>query len=153
MEIIQHRNFALFSPLHVGHYGQLGSGSYRQQLGRDLKYFLKEQKKSLSDYSGLLALFDNEEFFGDEFDAALWRELSFLEDSSPFNIVDAVADTVNNGFRFYFLGVEFFVSRQCPVYSCHSVTLSKPALVFKLVCQLEINSDVSIIKYNLPIHQ
>lgn len=153
MEIIQHRNSALFSPLHVGHYGQLGSGGYRQQLGRDLLYFLKEQKKLLSAYSGLLALFDNEEFFGDEFDAALWRELSFLEDSSPFNIVDAVADTVNDGFRFYFLGVEFFVSRQCPVYSCHSVTLSKPALVFKLMSQLESNSDVSIVKYNLPIHQ
>ncbi len=153
MEIIQQKNSALFSPLHVGHYGQLGSGSCRQQLGRDLLYFLKEQKKSLSAYSGLLALFDNEEFFGDEFDAALWRELSFLEDSSPFNIVDAIADPINDGFRFYFLGVEFFVSRQCPVYSCHSVTLSKPALVFKLMNQLEMASDISVVKYNLPIHQ
>lgn len=153
MEIVQHKSSALFSPLHVGHYGQLGSGSCRQQLGCDLLFFLKEQKKSLSVYSGLLALFDNDEFFGDEFDAALWRELSFLEDSSPFNIVDAVADTVNDGFRFYFLGVEFFVSRQCPVYSCHSVTLSKPALVFKLISQLEANSDISVVKYNLPVHQ
>lgn len=153
MEIIQHKNSALFSPLHVGQYGQLGSGSCRQQLGRDLLFFLKMQKKSLSAYSGLLALFDNEEFFGDEFDAALWRELSFLEDSSPFNIVDAVADAVNDGFRFYFLGVEFFVSRQCPVFSCHSVTFSKPALVFKLMSQLETNSDISVVKYNLPIHQ
>lgn len=152
MEATQHRNSTLFRPLHVGHYGQLGSGTCRLELSHDLLFFLDEQNKDSSVYAGLLALYDNEEFFGDEFDAALWRELSFLEDSSVFNIVDANVDPVNNGFRFYFQGVEFFVSRQCPVYSSHSVTLSKPALVFKLMRQLELSSDISVIKYNLPIH-
>ncbi len=153
MEKTIQRNSALFRPLHVGHYGQLGSGQNNIELSRDLRFFLAEQKKSASLYSGLLALFDNDEFFGDEFDAALWRELSFLEDSSAFNIVDAIADPEMDGFHFHFLGHDFFVNRQCPVYSCHSVTISRPALVFKLLSQLQISSDISVIKYDLPVYQ
>ena len=153
MELTHHRTSSLFRPLRVGHYGQLGAGRVHAELGRDLNLFLEEQKSSMSVYSGLLALFDDDEFFGDEFDAAIWRELSFLEDDSAFNIVDAVVDPVNDGFRFHFLGTDFFVNRQCPVYSCHSVTRSRPALVFKLLSQLQMSSDISIVEYNLPIHQ
>lgn len=153
MEIANHRTSALFRPLHVGHYGQLGSGSSRVELSRDLLFFQQEQIKSASVHSGLLALFDDDEFFGDEFEAALWRELTFLEDNSAFNIVDAVADPINEGFRFHFSGADFFVNRQCPVYSCHSVTISRPALVFKLLSQLKMSSDISVIEYNLPIYQ
>ena len=153
MENTLQRNSPLFRPLHVGHYGQLGSGQKCGELSRDLLYFLTEQQRTASVYTGLLALFDNDEFFGDEFEAALWRELSFLEDNSAFNIVDAIADLDNDCFRFHFLGHDFFVNRQCPVYSCHSVSISRPALVFKLLSQMRVNSDISVIKYNLPIYQ
>lgn len=153
METTNYRSAALFRPLHVGHYGQLGAGTCRTELSRDLLNFLNEQKQSGSLHAGLLAIFDNDEFFGDEFDAALWRELSFLEDNSAFNIVDAIADPVYDGFRFQYIGAEFFVTKQCPVYSCHSVTLSRPALVFKLMSQVDMSSHVSVVKYNLPIHQ
>lgn len=152
METTDYRPTALFRPLHVGHYGQLGSGSNHAELSRDLQFYREEQHKSASLHTGLLALFDDDEFFGDEFEAALWRELSFLEDGSAFNIVDAVKDPVYDGFRFHYIGTDFFVSRQCPVYSCHSVTISRPAIVFKLLSQLATPSDVSVIEYNLPIH-
>lgn len=153
MQNTQSRKITLFKPVHVGHYGQLGSGACRLTLSRDLLQFLDKQNIESSVYAGLLALYDTEEFFGDEFDAALWRELSFLEDRSVYSIVDAIADPANNGFRFHFQDVEFFVSRQYPVTSSHSVVLSKPALVFKLMSQLELSSDISVVKYNLPIHQ
>lgn len=117
----------------VGLYNQLGSGSSCQSLRTDLLFFLSEQKKTPSNHLSFWAVFEDDDFFDNEFEAALWRELSFLNSGTAESVnsqIDIISDPLENGFRFDFAGVEFYVYGLYAANSRHSRRFPYPTLVF-----------------------
>lgn len=135
----------LFHPLQLSLYGQLGSGTSRYALKRDLLTFLENQKKTSSVYLSLLAIFEEEDFFEDEFNAAIWRELVFLtdeEENSTGFPIDSEIDPLNTGFCFDLAGTDFYVRPLQAKKAESSIKLSHPTLVFNLLSQIEIQLRV-----------
>ena len=134
----------LFQPLQVNLYSQLGSGSSRNVLRKDLLFFLKEQKKSSSNYLSLLAVFEEDEFSAEEFEAALWRELWFLtelEDSQIICKAEFSNDNLNLGYYLEIAGNNLFVKTH---YSKNETDSIYPTLVFNVMSQLNIHHRISI---------
>lgn len=136
----------LFCPFQIGQYGQLGSGSSRFELRKDLLMFLDEQNKSSSIYLSLLAVFEEDELFEDELNSSIWRELAFLavaEETIFSNAGSAVWDFQHQGYRFFLSGTEFFVRHLRQQGSTDTDSLTSPHLAFSLFHQLEMRALIN----------
>lgn len=122
----------------VGLYGKFGTGAYWQDMRKDLLFFLQEQKKTSSIYLSFWAVFEPEEMTEQEFEEALWRELSFLtsqEEREADWPKNSVQDPFDPGFRFALGGSEFFVVGLHSRSSRKARCFSRPALVFNVFDQ------------------
>ena len=145
MQTLYPQTARLFQPLQLSVYSQLGSGASRHTLKHDLLTFIEEQKKTSSVYLSLLAIFEEEDFFEDEYNAAIWRELVFLtdeEENSTGFPIDSEIDPLNPGYCFDLAGTDFYVRPLQSEKSESSIKLSHPTLVFNLVSQIEIQLRV-----------
>lgn len=124
---------------HLGLYGQLGAGTSSLNLKNDLKKFLEEQKKTSSFHFSFWAVFEEDEFLEEEFEATVWRELSFLAytEEKHEGRVDVLTDRMNPGFRFSFSEAELFVVGLHSTNSRHSRRFPRPTLVFNVFKKLE----------------
>ena len=124
----------------VGLYGRIGHADTWRELRRDLLFFLQEQKKSASIYLTFWAIFEPGTLSEDDFERAMWAELSALtsEESKDQDWRDpAHADPSSKEFRFSLEGSEFFVVGLHPQSSRLGRRFSRPALVFNVFEQFE----------------
>lgn len=119
----------------VGMYGKFGSGDSWRDLRNDLLYFLEQQKKTNSIYLSFFAVFEEQEFTEEEFEAALWRELSLLtsvEDRETDWAPNVNSNPGDEAFRFSLGGAEFFVVGLHSNSSRHSRRFSQPVIIFNV---------------------
>lgn len=136
----------------VGLYDQLGSGGSYRSLRTDLLFFLSEQNKAPWDHLSLWAVFEDDDFLENEFDDALWRELSFLNsgtNESTNSQITVTSDPLENGFHFTFAGAKFFVYGLCATNSRHSRRFPYPTLVFTVFNQHQAHQISRAESYNV----
>jgi len=124
----------------VGMYGSFGTGQSWRTLRNDLLFFLKEQKKTSSIYLSFWAVFEPQEMSEEEFEQALWNELSHLtsEEDKAFDWPQgAITDPQNPGFRFSLGGSEFFVVGLHSNSSRKARKFSRPTLIFNIFDQFD----------------
>ena len=124
----------------VGFYGNFGTCGEWRNLRNDLLFFLQEQKKTKSIYLSFFAVFKESTLNEDEFEQAMWKELSYLtseEDRQTDWAEGAMKDPLNPGFRFSLGGSEFFVVGLHPQSSRKARQFSRPILIFNIFDQFE----------------
>jgi FPC/CPF motif-containing protein YcgG len=147
-EVISQKNYPCIAALRsyhtdefkVGLYGQFGTGESWHALREDLLNFVEEQKKTTSIYLTFWAVFEGDEFGEDDFEKAMWNELSHLtsaeeRDQDWQNITHSNPD--DKAFRFSLGGTEFFVVGLHAKSARLARQFSKPALVFNVFNQFE----------------
>ncbi len=147
-ELIQQKNYpclAALKSLHqkdyqVGLYDKFGSAKSWRNLRNDLLFFIQEQKKSQSIYLSFWAVFEPADFSEDEFETALWNELSHLTsvenrptDWNENNTSDPLAPE----FRLSLDGVDFFIVGLHAKSSRKSRQFPYPTLIFNVFDQFE----------------
>ncbi len=124
----------------VGIYKNFGTGESSPQLFRDLNLFLEEQKASNSPYLSFWAAFPDLKYFSeDDFEKALWGELSALAsmDKKPWDPKFS-SEASDKNFCFSLSGEAFFVVGLHQHSSRKSRQFEYPSLVFNLYEQFEI---------------
>jgi hypothetical protein len=124
----------------VGFYGNFGNCEEWRNLRNDLLFFLQEQKKTNSIYLSFFAVFKETILSEEEFEQAMWKELSYLtseEDRANDWAEGAVKDPLDPGFRFSLSGSEFFVVGLHPQSSRKARQFSRPILIFNIFDQFE----------------
>lgn len=124
----------------VGFYGSFGEGQMWQQLRSDALYFLNEQRRTGSLHLSFWAVFEECYLNEEEFESALWRELSYLtseEDRDSDWPANATKDPLNPMFRFALGGEEFFVVGMHPHSSRQARRFPTPALIFNVFNQFD----------------
>ena len=124
----------------VGFYGKFGTGETWRELRNDLLFFLEEQKRSGSIYLTFWATFAPQEMSEEEFEASLWRELSFLTSEEEKDLdwkPGATTNPQDEAFRFSLGGTEFFVVGLHSQSSRVARRFSRPALIFNVFDQFE----------------
>lgn len=129
------------SEYRVGVYSAFGSGASSRALGRDLAFFKAEQAASKSPYLSFWAVFDDGAPLTEEqFECAMWEELSFLSESTPAASrwdPKFSSDPSDPKFCFSFEGDAFFLVGMHPRSSRRARRFPFPAVVFNLYEQFE----------------
>ncbi len=126
--------------IRLGVYHDFGAGESWMPLRDDLFGFLQEQKKSASEYLTFWAVFEGEaEFSENEFEEALWRELSSLTSTEDKNSDWGAnnSDPEKSEFTFCLFGEAFFVVGLHSGSSRPGRRFSRPSLVFNIFQQFE----------------
>lgn len=124
----------------VGLYGRLGRGEHWQTLREDLRFFLQQQSQTNSTYLTFWAVFEPELFDEEQFERALFQELSFLtsEDDREHDWpVEAESDPNQPSFQFCLDGREFFVVGLHTQSSRIARRFAYPTLIFNVFAQFE----------------
>jgi FPC/CPF motif-containing protein YcgG len=124
----------------IGIYKNFGSAQSCQELYRDLNLFLQEQKTSNSPYLSFWAAFpDQKNFSEDDFESALWSELSALSqlDQKPWD-PNFSSDASDKNFCFSLDGQAYFVVGLHQQSSRKSRQFEYPSLVFNLYEKFEM---------------
>lgn len=122
----------------IGLYGELGDGLAWRTLRNDLQYFVHEQERTQSTFLTFFAVFDPQKFTEDEFEASMWRELSFLtsiEDRNSDWGNKRTSDPASKSFSMSLFGTEFFVVGLHSASSRVARRFRYPTLVFNLFAQ------------------
>lgn len=124
----------------VGFYDEFGTGQSWKDLRRDLQYFVQEQQKSASIYLSFWAVFKDALLSEEEYEEAMWRELSSLtssEDRERDWGQSLNSDPNEPAFRFSLEGREFFVVGMHPKSSRLARQISAPTMIFNVSSQFE----------------
>lgn len=132
----------------VGIYEGFGTGKHWRQLRSDLLHFISLFKASRSPYLTFWAVFDEASEAPEAgFDAALWRELSFLT-AEEWKDADHdrrfSSDPLAENFGFSLGGEAFFVVGLHHRSSRLSRRFPVPALIFNLFSQFELLAKAGI---------
>lgn len=125
----------------VGLYDGFGEGTGSRQLFQDLYFFRERQKESASLYLSFWAVFaPGEPLSEEEFEARMWRELSYLtsheDPRTPWDQLFS-SDPADPRFCFSLGGDAFFVVGVHPSSSRLARRFPYPAVVFNLYDQFE----------------
>lgn len=119
----------------------LGTGGSALELGYALLDFKKEYQAGGKSYLSLIAVFDDPDFEDEEeFEQAMWRELSVMASLPEFEAPwdpNFSSDPNDKNFCFSLGGSAFFVVGLHPGSSRKSRQFFKPALIFNLYEQFE----------------
>ena len=125
----------------VGIYSDLGLGKCISDLGRDLLVFKQEHQISKSPMLSFIAVFENSVFHSEEeFETALWKELSLLASAPEFEAPwdpHFSSNPEDKNFCFSFDGSAFFIVGLHPLSSRVSRQFYVPTLAFNLYEQFE----------------
>ncbi|HEX8439834.1 guanitoxin biosynthesis heme-dependent pre-guanitoxin N-hydroxylase GntA [Archangium sp.] len=125
----------------VGLYDRFGQGTHSRELALDLLFFRERQKQSRSLYLSFWAVFSPEEPLGEEeFEARMWRELSYLTSHEDLQAAwDPLfsADPADPRFCFSLGGDAFFIVGAHPASSRLARRFPFPAIIFNLYDQFE----------------
>nr|WP_275583583.1 guanitoxin biosynthesis heme-dependent pre-guanitoxin N-hydroxylase GntA [Archangium primigenium] len=125
----------------VGLYGALGQGRHNRALAQDLLFFREQQRQSQSLYLSFWAVFAPEPSLSEEeFEARMWRELSFLTSHTdlqePWDPLFS-SDPADPRFCFSLGGDAFFIVGAHPRSSRLARRFPYPAVIFNLYDQFE----------------
>lgn len=124
--------------LRIGEFSGFGRGKSWRGLRESLEAFLAEQKSSGSSYLTFVAGYPQDTVGGEEeFESALWRELSFLSSAEDADRDWGAAekDPASPDFCLHLLGEKIFVVGLHPASSRLSRRFPFPALVFNTFSQ------------------
>lgn len=124
-----------------GQFENFGSGQSGRQLRAELQKFIQQQQANNSTYLSYWAIYEGQNLFSeDDFEIALWQELSHLtsEQTKNQDWKDlAKANPTEKSFSFCIDGHEFFVVGLHPQSSRLARRFPKPAIVFNVFKQFE----------------
>ena len=124
----------------LGIYGEMGTKSTTEALGKDLRAYIKETLATQSKYMSMIAVFGDEINSEIGFEQRLWTQLQQLHDIEKETQQwdpSVSSDPDDNNFSFSFGGQAFFVVGLHPYSSRKSRRLPYAAMAFNLHRQFE----------------
>ncbi|AKD04156.1 hypothetical protein PKOR_15005 [Pontibacter korlensis] len=129
------------SQLRIGIYGKMATAASTEQLGSDLKHYIKETLAANSEYMTMIAVFTEEGPATElEFEEKLWAQLQLLHNSDdnphPWD-PDVSSNPQDSNFSFSYNKTAFFVVGLHPNASRKARRLGYTAMAFNLHRQFE----------------